>query len=444
MKLSERIDYLRYICDSLQETNSRTEKQQIVASIDQSVQDDFEYILEIIDGRRPLGYTFIAQYIGEMSEEDKQQELTFREYIEPLWFPMKTGNFSNASCNAAMRLVKYFNDFIEPIVNRTLRLGIGKSLLNKTDTSPMLAKAFDPDKIVLDENGYYISEKLDGNRCIAMFVNDEWHFISRNGKTMKVNFDMSGLPTWYIYDGEVTSPAQTERSKAFEQAILSPYVYNNCIDNEECTDEFQITSGLINSKAADKDLIYNIFDITNTGLAYHMRRDILNHLDVQSKNVRVLKTLQLCFGKMSIGDTAYKILNFITSHGGEGIMINLGSGEYVQTRSNVLLKYKKVQTMDMKVVDVEYGEGKYEGMIGALICEGTTPDGNAIACRVGSGLSDEQRFKWAQHNDSIIGKIVEVAYFSISKTGSLGNMRYSLRFPRLKKIRHDKTKTSPF
>lgn len=93
MKLSERIDYLRYICDSLQETDSRMEKLQIIYDMDDNVKDDFTYILEILDGRRPLGYTFVAQYIGEMSEEDVQQELTFKQYIEPLWLPSKYGDF---------------------------------------------------------------------------------------------------------------------------------------------------------------------------------------------------------------------------------------------------------------------------------------------------------------------------------------------------------------
>lgn len=444
MKLSDRVDYLREICTALQNTDSRIEKQQIVNGIDPEVQEDFDYILEILDNRHPLGYTFIAEYNGEMSEDNPLQELTFKQYIAPLWYPSRNSDFRRGACQAAMRLVQYFNDFIEPIVNRTLRLGIGKSVLGTNVTSPMLAKAFDPDKIILDANGYYITEKLDGNRCIAMYVNGEWQFISRNGKPINVHFDMTGLPTQYIYDGEITSPTQTARSKAFEQAILSPYTYNNCIDNEECTDEFQITSGLINSKSENKDLIYNIFDITNTGLIYHIRRNILNNLTVHSKNVRILMPLQLCFGKLSASQTAYKILNFITSHGGEGIMINLGSGEYVQTRSNVLLKYKKVQTMDMRVVDIEYGEGKYECLIGSLICEGKTPDGHTVFCKVGSGLSDEQRYQWAKDNSLIIDKIIEVAYFSISKTGPIGDTKYSLRFPRLKKIRYDKTVISPF
>lgn len=445
MKLSERVDYLRYICDSLQETDSRNEKIHIVADIIDEVRDDFNYILEILEGVHPLGYTLIANYGGEMSEESPLQELTFKQYIAPLWCPWKTGDYTRASCQAAMRLVPYFNDFIEPIVNRTLRLGIGKSLLETKVTSPMLAKKFDPDKILFDSYGYYITEKLDGNRCIAICQNGEWQFISRNGKPMNVHFDMEGLPNDLIYDGEVISPVQRKHSEAFEQAILNPYTYNKFINTDNpSTDDFQVTSGLINSKTTNKNLVYSIFDIVDNYGSYYQRRRILNQLKPVSPNVRILKVLQYCSSKQELAMASYNILDFVTKNGGEGVMINLGSAEYSQCRSNALLKYKKVQTMDMQVIDVEYGEGKYEGLIGALVCECTLPDGNKVSCKVGSGLSDEQRQEWAIKTDKIVGKIIEVAYFSLSKTGVPGNIKYSLRFPRLKTVRRDKITTSPF
>lgn len=444
MKLSERVDYLRYICELLQDTTSRNEKEQIVNDIDKNVKDDFDFILEVLDGRHPIGYTFIAQYPGEMSEENELQSLTFKEYITPLWLPTHNGDWSRASIAGAVNLVKYFNDFIEPIVNRTLRLGISKSVLVKEDTSPMLAKKFDPEKILMDKNGYFITEKLDGNRCIAVYLGNRWQFMSRNGKPMKVNFDMTGLPTQFIYDGEVTSPIQTRRSIAFEQVTRNPYEYNAHIATKSSTDDFQVTSGLINSKSTDKDLIYNIFDICNTKTNYVERRKLLDSFTICSKNVRVLKVLQSCHSKEELAFTTSNLLDFITSNGGEGIMINLGSGEYVQTRTGLLLKYKKVQTMDMQVIDLEPGEGKYEGLVGALICQCKLADGNTVSCKVGTGLTDEQRSYWAMSNDRIIGKIVEVAYFSLSKTGVPGCIKYSLRFPRLKRVRYDKSGTSQF
>jgi DNA ligase-1 len=131
--------------------------------------------------------------------------------------------------------------------------------------------------------------------------------------------------------------------------------------------------------------------------------------------------------------------------GGEGCMINLASGLYNHKRTDSLLKLKKVQTIDMKVYDFDYGTGKYEGMIGALKAKCVTDDGKIIKCDIGSGLSDDQRLLWANDFSQICGKIVEVAYFSLSQTSKdKGTNVYSLRFPRLKSVRKDKVETSEY
>ena len=101
--------------------------------------------------------------------------------------------------------------------------------------------------------------------------------------------------------------------------------------------------------------------------------------------------------------------------------------------------------MDMKVTELFEGTGKHEGRVGALNCICRGNDGKLYECRVGTGLSDEQREQWADNPDAIIGKIVEVAYFSISQdTKARGSKSYSLRFPRLKRVRDDKEDTSEY
>ena len=84
-------------------------------------------------------------------------------------------------------------------------------------------------------------------------------------------------------------------------------------------------------------------------------------------------------------------------------------------------------------------------MIGAIVCEIVTRDLKHVVCKVGSGLSDEQRMRWAIHPEEILGKIVEVKYFSLSQSeDALGSNTYSLRFPRLHKVRTDKETTSEY
>ena len=126
-------------------------------------------------------------------------------------------------------------------------------------------------------------------------------------------------------------------------------------------------------------------------------------------------------------------------------MINLGSGIYSHKRTDQLLKFKQVQSMDMIVSSIQEGNGKYEYMVGAINCFCNTDDGKSVEVSVGSGLSDEQRADWMLHPEKIIGKVVEIQYFSISQDSkNKGTNKYSLRFPRLKGVRTDKSTTSQY
>lgn len=434
----ERIDYLEYVCNDLQDTTSLNEKRDIVNSIAPECKDDFNYILEILANKYPLGYTYDPCRV--LPSRYCTTNLTLREYLKPLWEPKKQADLSVTTCINAMRKVDINPYFIASIVNRTLRLGIGKSLLDKSDTSPMLAKKFEG-TLTFDPLGYYITEKLDGNRCIAKFVNGKWTFWSRNGKPMNVNFDMSNFNPDFIYDGEVMTRAQTDRSRKLWEDVCFPKSSISS-ENKISTEYFRATSGLINQHTLNKDLVYNIFDIVDTSASYNERRQFLDTI-IDGKNTRIVPILQKC--NKNDTESITKLLDFVTSQGAEGLMINTASAKYEHKRTNSLLKYKQVQTMDMKVIDWEYGVGKYECMVGNLVCEIVTKDGKYITCKVGSGLTDEQRLEWALKPDLILGKIVEVAYFSVSQNATTdGTMTYSLRFPRIKSVRRDKIITSEY
>lgn len=434
----ERIDYLEYVCNDLQDTTSLNEKRDIVNSIIPECKDDFNYILEILANKYPLGYTYDPCRV--LPSRYCTTNLTLREYLKPLWEPKKQADLSVTTCINAMRKVDINPYFIASIVNRTLRLGIGKSLLDKSDTSPMLAKKFEG-TLNFDPLGYYITEKLDGNRCIAKFVNGKWTFWSRNGKPMNVDFDMSNFNPDFVYDGEVMTRAQTDRSRKLWEDVCFPRSSISS-ENKISTEYFRATSGLINQHTLNKDLVYNIFDIVDTSASYNERRQFLDTI-IDGKNTRIVPILQKC--NKNDTESITKLLDFVTSQGAEGLMINTASAKYEHKRTNSLLKYKQVQTMDMKVIDWEYGVGKYECMVGNLVCEIVTKDGKYITCKVGSGLTDEQRLEWALKPDLILGKIVEVAYFSVSQNATTdGTMTYSLRFPRIKSVRKDKIITSEY
>lgn len=446
--LNERIKHLEDIFDELQMTNSLTDKQAIIKyNIPEDLKDDFMYIVECLNGKHKFGYKYYFIQGTYFDPKIIEDEWTIKNLLQYLQTPMMDKDLTEANIYNYVYETQYYREFLEPIVNRTLKLGIGNSLFEKTKVSPMLAKKFEGDA-PNSTQGYYITEKLDGNRCIASydFEKEKWVFTSRNGKEMKVNFNMGSLPKNKIFDGEVLSRKQVEMSNC-----IYNFIVNKTVEGfKKFENEFNSTSGLINSLSTNKDLVYNIFDYISdepyinrrsTLLIICLDDNIVSH-DMVSNNVRILPILKHYKNKEHLNNNIYDLLHKVTALGGEGVMINIGDAKYEQKRTDKLLKLKEVQTMDMKVVDINDGTGKYEGLVGSIHCEILTDDGKFISCDVGSGLSDEQRYKWASQPWEIIGKIVEVAYFSISQNKT--SYDYSLRFPRLINIRDDKSETSEF
>lgn len=425
------IEIFEELFERLQETNSRIDKLRIVEDFIiqyPELQEDLTYILETLAGKHPIGWTFEpSSFVNDF--------FYFRPIRDVIMYLETQENKSTNTCeNAEFSVGKELGYFIAPIVNRTLKLGIGKSLLTKTDLTPMLAKKYEGETLY---NQVYVTEKLDGNRCIA-YYDDKWNFTSRNGKKMNVNFDMTGLSTDFIYDGEVMSVEQTERSKQRIQNLHLNLDEMSVMGDEQLL--FNKTSGIINSHNTDKNLVYNIFDVV-LDWPYNERRKYLNNCKPTGKDVYIIPVIYVGNDLTIIN----YLLDRMCSMGSEGIMLNNEYRKYEHKRTDALLKYKQIQHCDMRVIGIFEGRGKYEDMCGGLVCYMKTDDGKEVRCEVGTGLSDAQRILWAQQNWKIVDKIVEVAYHEMTQDrNNLGTNKYSLRFPRLKKIRDDKNDTSEF
>jgi DNA ligase-1 len=81
------------------------------------------------------------------------------------------------------------------------------------------------------------------------------------------------------------------------------------------------------------------------------------------------------------------LLNKTTSQGGEGLMLHRGGSFYRSLRSDDLLKFKPFDDAEARVIAHVPGQGKFEGMLGALLVE--TPEGRRF--KLGTGFSDAQR-----------------------------------------------------
>lgn len=95
------------------------------------------------------------------------------------------------------------------------------------------------------------------------------------------------------------------------------------------------------------------------------------------------------------------------------------------------LKLKDVLSVDLEVVDLIEGEGKFAGMTGALQVKWK----NTIATVSGGKLTNEERIFWWAHRAQVKGKFVEVHALGTTPDGKL-------REPRFQRFREDKTEAS--
>lgn len=378
--------------------------------------DDLDFCFEVLAGKHKLGFTFINT--GYDATKTYPLFKSIKDMVEYLKLNTENDKSETTIAQVCSHVPYDLRLFMSWLLNRIYRLGYTNRHNMVTDKHCMLAKSYPAG--VTTTKQYYIQEKLNGNRCIAYFEDDSWKFISRSQKPMNVNFDMAGFNIDRIYDGEIMT-----RGKMGNR-------------------DFSRTSGIINSKSADKsELMYFVYDILDDQMSYKDRRkELLEIKGNTSPNVVILKVLD----KITIypnPDYNYRLdewLDKIVSQGGEGVMLRDPEAPYHHSknsgdRKNYLLKYKKTKTCDLRITGWNEGKGKYEGMIGSFICEN---DEKTIKVNV-AGITDAVRMS---NPDTWIGTIIEVAYFESSQSKS--KTVASLQFPRLKGVRHDKTETSMY
>ncbi len=118
--------------------------------------------------------------------------------------------------------------------------------------------------------------------------------------------------------------------------------------------------------------------------------------------------------------------------GEEGSLLKSFDHVWEDKRSYGLLKMKAIKDADLEVVDWVEGTGKYEGMLGALVCQSS--DGK-VEVSVGSGFSDAQRKKFTRK--TTVGRVIEILYNERITSRDRTDVD-SLFLPRFVELREDK------
>jgi bifunctional non-homologous end joining protein LigD len=110
---------------------------------------------------------------------------------------------------------------------------------------------------------------------------------------------------------------------------------------------------------------------------------------------------------------------------GEGSVLKDMEAPYMGKRHKAWLKWKAEETHDVKVIGYKEGEGKFKGLIGAIIWQ--APDGTTGAC---SGMDDVTREYISRNREALINRIIEVKHY--------GTLVEGWRHPQFVRFRDDK------
>ncbi len=326
---------------------------------------------------------------------------------------------------------------INGLIKKDLTLGASEKTLNKVfgagfipAFNVMLAEKYVENTTFVENKKFIVTEKLDGVRCMLIF-NDAGKptFFSRAGKSFddmnELAQEVMHLDSQYVYDGELLL--------GVEEVINS-------------ADLYRMTVKVTAKDGVKTGLVYNVFDVLP-------KTDLLNGCcltaceDRKSQLSKQLKQLSLPHVRevpiLYCGDDMKKIdelCDEYTDLGREGVMVNIADAPYECKRTKNLLKVKRFNTADVRVLDWEEGTGANKGKLGAVIVEFIAPDGKKYKCKVGSGFEKEEREFFFTQPEKIVGHIIEIGYFELSQNQK--DNAYSLRFPTFKCLRDDKNEIS--
>lgn len=263
-----------------------------------------------------------------------------------------------------------------------------------------------------------VEYKYDGVRVIAIVIKSKATLYSRNGKIFN-NFNH------------------------IENALSKPEYNNIVFDGEVMSDDFQALMKQVYRKsgANTEDAYLALFDMIpfkefNEGkskLNSFERKQELNKLSSTfTSEIKLVDYEIINFDDNKGQDKFLKMNKEALDKGFEGLMIKPNNNYYECKRSHAWLKIKPFIEVTLKVIDIQEGTGKHEGKLGAFTVEGKD-DGKFFSLSVGSGLTDEQRDKYWEAKDKLIGRLVEVRADAITK--SIEGEHFSLRFPRFKNFR---------
>jgi len=407
----------------LKGTSSRNEKERILKY--ECNEEFFKFAHYVLNPYMKYGIT--SKQVWD--DNDKFGHPTNKTYdlLDKLYKRELTGNKAITAVN---EFVHQHGWHILLALDKKLDCGVTEKTINKVyngkwripEFKVQLAKEVPLEQVCFPK---IAQPKYDGVRMIAIKENGIVTLLTRNGREIHSSMlveQIKGLPgNNYVLDGEL--------------------VYGDGKQEGRTSISGLVNSSLSGRDLKDRNINYMVFDILsveefkNTISSkpykerFHEVRAIVGNaygVDCENPNVKWTPVKEV-----KNADEANKLFEQYLSDGWEGIILKDWNHRYTFKRSKDWIKMKAVKSADLLCINTIPGTGKFEGMIGALVCIGEI-EGKEVAVKVGSGLTEEDRQRSPEY---YIGKTIEVLYNSVVDNDA-GD--YSLFLPRFVSVRVDK------
>ena len=428
MKQEHYFEHVLAMVNDLRATSSTIDKQKIIEEYCNENTSSAQIIKKI------LLYTYhpLWQYNVTSDNLKKKNHLKGARYdnlfelLDDLRNRQITGHDAIGAVNSFIDNCSEYAELIHCIIDKDLKTRAGDKIINKAipdhipEFSVALAEKYEPN-IVDWKDGWYVSRKIDGARCIAI-VNEysETTFLSRTGKI----FDTLSIISDAIRDLGICNVV-------FDGEL--------CLVDDDGNEDFQgIMKQLKKKDHTIPNPSYKIFDMISHDEFYTKKGETnktyshrLNNLKEVMKNNSCPCLSVLEQDKVKDDDHFAEWVAKANENSWEGLMLRADE-PYKGKRSKDLLKYKSFSDDEYKVIDVEMGPFRYvkdgreqeENMLSAVLIRH-----KGFIVKVGSGFTIDQRKCFYQNPNNIIGKTITVQYFAESKNQEGG---ISLRFPTFK------------
>lgn len=268
---------------------------------------------------------------------------------------------------------------------RSLVRWIAAAMLAWTSCLPVLAWSVPPPPVELvdvyhggvDLSRYWVSEKFDGVRGYW----DGHRLLTRGGSVVQA-------PAWFTRNWPDT-PMDGELWAGYGQ--------------------FERASAIVRTAGANDPawhaMSYHVFDLPAHPGDFDARVPAIRKVVAAIGDPWVVAIRQFHVGSEA---QLHAALERVLDKGGEGLVLHRGDLPYRAGRGVGLLKLKPYDDAEAKVVAIQPGHGRLEGMMGSI--EVRTPDGRRFA--IGSGFSDKDRTHPPQ-----IGSWITYRFNGLTNTG---------------------------